>query len=63
VAIGYYVVKWNLGALSKFAIIAIGALVLSVVLYDLVVRRANLTRFLFGLKPKVRKVGPASTGS
>jgi glucan biosynthesis protein C len=52
VAIGYYVVRWNAGILPKFLVIALGALVLCVVLYDLAVRRINVLRFLFGMRPK-----------
>jgi glucan biosynthesis protein C len=52
VIIGYYVVRWNAGVLVKFATIVGTSLVVTVVLYDLLVKRANVTRFLFGLKPK-----------
>jgi len=58
VAVGYYVLHWKTGVLLKFLVTAVGALILTVVLYDLVVRRTNVTRFLFGMKPKARRVAP-----
>jgi glucan biosynthesis protein C len=50
VAIGYYVVRMNAGALLKYFIIAAGSLAGTIVLYDLMVRRTNAARFLFGMK-------------
>ena len=54
VAVGYYVLQWNTGVLPKFLVTGLGALAATLVLYDLVVRRTNVTRFLFGMKPKAR---------
>lgn len=50
VVIGYYVVRSNAGVAVKFLVIAATSLVISIAIYDLVVRRTNLTRFLFGMK-------------
>ncbi len=50
VAIGYYVIQWNMGVAAKFLIIAAMSLAGSLLLYELVVRRTRLTRFLFGMK-------------
>ena len=52
VVIGYYVVQWDLGAFAKYLLICIGALVVTVVVYDIGVRRTRLTRFLFGVEPE-----------
>ena len=52
VTIGYYVVQWNIPLLPKFLIIASGALVVTLLAYDLLVQRTNVTRFLFGMKPR-----------
>jgi glucan biosynthesis protein C len=52
VIIGYYVVRWRSGVPVKFATIVGASLVITVVLYDLLVKRTNITRFLFGLRPK-----------
>jgi len=55
VAIGFYVVQWKADVLLKFLVIAIGSLVGTIGLYDLLVRRTNVTRFLFGMKSKARR--------
>lgn len=52
VVIGYYVVRWNAGTMVKFTIITIASLVLATILYDVLIRRTNVTRFLFGMKPR-----------
>jgi peptidoglycan/LPS O-acetylase OafA/YrhL len=52
VIIAYYVVRWNAGALFKFVIIAVASLAVTVALYDVVVKRFNVTRFLFGMRLK-----------
>jgi glucan biosynthesis protein C len=52
VIIGYYVVQWDASALVKFVTIVVTSFVTTVVLYDLLVKRTNATRFLFGLRPK-----------
>jgi glucan biosynthesis protein C len=56
VAIAFYVVQLKAGALPKFLVICVVSLVLTVLLYDLVVRRVNVIRFLFGMKPKIRRI-------
>ena len=55
VAIGYFVVRWTAPALPKFLVIAVASLGATIVVYDLVVKRTNLTRFLFGMKSLPRK--------
>jgi glucan biosynthesis protein C len=50
VVIGFYVVKWETGVMVKYLTITTGTFVITLLLYD-VVRRINLTRFLFGMKP------------
>lgn len=50
VIIGFYVVQWNAGVMEKYIVISTVALGLTIALYDLVVRRNKVTRFLFGMK-------------
>lgn len=50
VAIGFYVVRWHTSALLKFLIISLAALTITLLLYEIVVKRTRLTRFLFGMK-------------
>jgi peptidoglycan/LPS O-acetylase OafA/YrhL len=50
VAIGFYVVQWNLDLPQKFTIISTSSLVFTFVFYDFVIKRINLIRLCFGLK-------------
>jgi glucan biosynthesis protein C len=50
VLIGYVVVQWALPVLSGYAIIVVSAFVATLLIYDVIVRRNNVTRFLFGMR-------------
>jgi len=52
VVIGFYVVQWEVGALVKYVVISLSSLIVTIVLYDIGVRRTMMTRFLFGMKRK-----------
>ena len=54
ILIGFHVVGWNAGVMAKYLVIGTASFVVIVGLYDLLVRRTNLTRFLFGMRPKKR---------
>jgi glucan biosynthesis protein C len=56
VAIGFFVVQWSLGAGAKYAIIVALSFAGTFLAYDILVRRTNITRFLFGMKPRLKKV-------
>ena len=49
--IGFYVVPWPANAWAKFFVISFTALATTLALYEFVVKRTKLTRFLFGMKP------------
>ena len=51
VAIGFYVVRWSAGVMEKFWVISTTSIIATIVLYELLIRRNNVARFLFGLKP------------
>jgi Acyltransferase family len=51
-SVGYFVVPWAIPDLLKWAIILLASLALIMVLYEFLVRRYNLMRFLFGMKLK-----------
>ena len=55
VAIAFFVVQWSLGVAAKYAIIVALSFVGTVLAYDILVRRTNITRFLFGMKPQLKK--------
>jgi glucan biosynthesis protein C len=50
VLIGFYVVRWNIGIFPKFLVVAVAATGVTLSLCELV-RRWNVTRFFFGMKP------------
>ena len=52
VLIGYRVIKWDLGVWTKYAVICASAIAATFLAYELLVKRTNPTRFLFGLKKK-----------
>ncbi|HEX2910126.1 MAG TPA: acyltransferase family protein [Chloroflexia bacterium] len=55
VVIGYYVVQWDLPLLIKFGLIMVAALAVTYLIFELLVRRFNPVRFLFGMKPRSQK--------
>ena len=50
--VGFYVIHWNSGVGIKFTIISTVSFAAIMVIYELVVRRLNITRILFGMKAK-----------
>jgi glucan biosynthesis protein C len=58
--VGYFVVQWAIPDLLKWVIILVASFALIMVLYEFLVRRYNVMRFLFGMKPlpKERAVQP-----
>ena len=50
--IGFYVVQWEVSVLVKFIVISLSSLVTTLLLYEYGIRRAAVTRFLFGMKTK-----------
>ena len=55
VVIGFYVVQWDVPTLIKYVVISFTALVVTLVLYDVGVRRTAVTRLLFGMRPVSRQ--------
>jgi glucan biosynthesis protein C len=58
--IAFFVVRWAIPDLLKFFIILSATFVIVMVLYEFLVRRFNLLRFLFGMKPasRIRVIQP-----
>lgn len=63
VAIGYYVVRWDMGIAAKFGLIVVASFAATLAGYE-VVKRFNPTRWLFGMKPLPARaaVAPAASG-
>jgi peptidoglycan/LPS O-acetylase OafA/YrhL len=51
--IAFYAVQWDTGILVKFLVVVIGSFTITLGLYELLVRRINPVRTLFGMKPRV----------
>jgi len=51
VVVGFFVLNWDMDILPKYAIMVVGALALTLLLYE-GIRRWNVTRFLMGMRPK-----------
>ena len=52
--VGWFVIRWHIGMLPKFLIIAVASFALIMVLYELLVRHSSIVRFLFGMRSKKR---------
>lgn len=55
VVLGYYIIRFDIAIIPKFFIIMILTLTLSLLIYDLVIKRTAVTKFLFGVKNKKAK--------
>lgn len=52
VVIGFFMRDWALGVLPKYVILAVISFMITMALYELLIRRFNALRFLFGLKSR-----------
>ncbi len=55
IVIGFYVIQWGTGTAPKYFFIVLATLLGSLAVYE-VVRRINVTRFLFGIKSRRKKI-------
>jgi glucan biosynthesis protein C len=49
--IGYFVIRWHIPDLLKFVVISGSSFISIAVVYEFLIRRVNVLRFLFGVKP------------
>jgi hypothetical protein len=54
VAIGYYIVQWDIGIAAKFSLICLASFVATLAGYE-AIQRFNPLRRLFGMKPLARR--------
>jgi Predicted acyltransferases len=50
--VGWFVIRWNIGDLLKYLIIAVCSFTIIMIFYEGLVRPFNIVRFLFGMRPK-----------
>jgi len=55
ISIGFYVVQWNMSIPLKYLIISTSSFAAIMAIYDLLVRRFNVLRFLFGMRLKEKQ--------
>ncbi len=55
VVISFYVVELHAPIFIKYLVISFGTFFITMLIYELVIRRNNVIRFVFGLKPKRKK--------
>ena len=60
-SVGYFVVRWAIPDVVKFAIIAVTSFAIIMSLYEFLVRRINVLRFLFGMKVRPKASSAQST--
>jgi len=53
--VGWLVIRWDLGILLKYLIVAVVSFPLILLLYELFVRRSGAVRFFFGMRPLRRE--------
>ncbi len=56
--VGYFVVRWPVPDVLKWAIILVASFAIVMVLYEYLVRRIDVLRILFGMKP-LKRAAPA----
>jgi len=52
VIVGFYIASWDVGVISKYLILSTVSFAMIIALYDLVIKRAKVLRFLFGMKTR-----------
>jgi len=52
IIIGYYILKLNLSIAASFALICFLSFFIIFIIYEIIIRRLNIFRFLFGMKTK-----------
>jgi len=55
VGVGYLVVQWAIPSLLRWAILLLASFAIITVLYEFLVRRWNVMRVLFGMKPRAKQ--------
>jgi hypothetical protein len=53
VMVGFYLIHWNIGVFFKYMVICAASFVTISIIYEMLVRRINVLRVLFGLKKTV----------
>ncbi|MHC0035336.1 hypothetical protein [Pseudoneobacillus sp. C159] len=55
VVVGFYILKLNIGVYPEYFLIMISSFIISLVIFEFVIKRTALTRWIFGVKVKASK--------
>lgn len=50
--VGFFIADWDMAIIPKYIILATTSFIAIVTIYEIAIRRINVVRFLFGMKPK-----------
>ncbi|WP_406662548.1 acyltransferase [Methanolobus sp. ZRKC3] len=50
--VGFFIADWDMGITPKYIILATTSFIVIVTIYEIAIKRINVVRFLFGMKPK-----------
>ena len=59
IVIGYFIIDWNAAVMSQYLFLTATSFAAIMILYEVFVRRVSGLRFLFGMKPKKRRLAGA----
>ena len=62
ILIAFYAVQWDAGITLKLLVVVLGSLMVSLGLIELVIKRVNVLRGLFGIKSRRREMPSTETG-
>jgi len=54
--VGYFVTRWPIPDLLKFVVISGSSFLIIAVVYEFLIRRINVLRVAFGMKPRPKQV-------
>ncbi len=57
--VAFFIVQWSMDVNVKYVVIVALTTLLTIAVYEVVVKRLNVLRFLFGMKPIARTSSPA----
>ena len=59
-SIGWFVIRWDMHLALKLIIVTVASFAVTLGLYEVLVRRFNVVRFLFGMRPRKKALPPAT---
>lgn len=54
IVVGFYVIRWDIPVPAKYLLIIVMSFTIAMLVYEFIVKRTNVTRFLFGMRTKRR---------